>query len=209
MFTTDEHLNRESDFQTPYVDLSFPVIGQILPADHGYGLYAALTHWREELHNLEGLSIQTITGIPDQRGKIYLSDRSILRLRLPYDQVPYIYPLAGKFLRIGKHRIGLGIPQIFTLKSASELYSRLVVIKGYQEPESFLEAAQRQLQKLGINGIVKLSENASGQIERKTIKIKQYTVVGFSLEVEQLSPNDSLLLQKVGLGGKQRMGFYS
>lgn len=60
-----------------YVDLSFQVLGESLPADHGYGLYSALTHWNEAIHDLEGLSIQTIGGIPDKQGKIYLTERSL------------------------------------------------------------------------------------------------------------------------------------
>lgn len=190
----------------PYVDLSFQVIGETLPADHGYGLYAALTHWNETIHTLEGLSIQTIMGIPDKQGKIYLTDMSRFRLRLPYDRVPLVYSLAGQSLTIGKHKIRLGIPQIHLLKPYSKLRSRIVVIKGYQEPEPFLGAAQRQLEALGIQGNLAISQNAEGESDRKTIKIKRFTVVGFGVEIGNLNDEDSLLLQQVGIGGKRRMG---
>ncbi|ACK74093.1 CRISPR-associated protein, Cas6-related (plasmid) [Gloeothece citriformis PCC 7424] len=200
-------LKREENLlsATIYVDLNFQVLGNILPADHGYGLYAALTHWNPIIHDLEGLSIQTIAGIPDKQGKIYLTERSRFRIRLPHDQVPLVYGLAGKTLTIGKHTIRLGIPQIYLLQPASKLRSRLVVIKGYQEPKIFLEAVQRQLEKLRINGIVAIS-TANSKPDRKTIKIKRFTVVGFGLEMSNLSDEDSLLLQEVGLGGKRRMG---
>ncbi len=190
---------------TPYVDLSFPVIGETLPADHGYGLYSALTYWNQTIHELEGLSIQTISGIPDKQGKIYLRERSRFRMRLPLDQVSLVYELAGKALTIGQHRIRLGIPQIYLLQPASKLKARIVVIKGYQEPETFLEAVQHQLSKFGINEI-SMIPTLKGEADRKTIKIKRFTVVGFGLEVSNLSDEDSLLLQQVGLGGKRRMG---
>ena len=190
----------------PYVDLSFEVIGETLPADHGYGLYSALTRWNEDLHTLVGLSIQTIAGIPDKQGKIYLTERSRFRVRLPFEQVPMVYGLAGKTLTIGKHAICLGIPQIYLLQSTSSLKTRIAVIKGYQEPGAFLEAVARQLEKLGIIGKAVIPFSKRREPERKTIKIKQFTVVGFSLKVSHLSDEDSLLLQKVGLGGKQRMG---
>jgi CRISPR-associated protein Cas6 len=203
-------LKRESDLLgnsiTPYVDLSFQVIGETLSADHGYGLYAALTHWKEELHTLEGLSIQTIAGIPDKKGKIYLSDRSCLRIRLPYDKVPLVYDLAGKSLTIGAHTIRLGIPQIYLLQPTPQLKSRIVVIKGYQEPTAFIEAVLRQLEALGIKGRAVIPVNKQGEIERKTIKIKRFTVVGFTLGVFDLSEEDSIKLQIHGLGGKRRMG---
>ncbi|WP_373690623.1 type I-MYXAN CRISPR-associated protein Cas6/Cmx6 [Desmonostoc muscorum] len=37
-------------------------------------------------------------------------------MRLPVNQVRLIYPLAGKSLRIGKHTIRLGIPDIYFLQ---------------------------------------------------------------------------------------------
>ncbi|MEL6440843.1 MAG: type I-MYXAN CRISPR-associated protein Cas6/Cmx6 [Cyanobacteria bacterium J06621_8] len=206
MLVTQKSQNSLPNIDSTNVELCFSVVGKVIPADHGYGLYSALTHCIKELHELPGWSLGTISGIPDQQGKIYLGDRSKLRIRLPYEQVPLVYPLAGKKITIGVHNIILGIPQIFTLSSASQLRSRLVVIKGYQEPESFLAAAQRQLEKLGIKGNTYISTNSNGEIARKTIKIKKFTVVGFGLEIKNLDSEDSLLLQKVGIGGKRRMG---
>jgi len=48
--------------------------------------------------------------------------------------------------------------------------------QGYEQPETFLAAAQRQLEKLGIQGTVRIPTNTDG---RRTIKIKRFTVVGF------------------------------
>lgn len=206
MLVNQNNLNTKQNIDSIYVELNFNVIGQTLPADHGYGLYSALTHCIEELHELSGWSLRTISGVPDRQGKINLKDYSRLRIRLPSEQVPLVYPLAGKQFTIGVHNIVLGIPQIFTLSSASQLRSRLVVIKGYQEPESFIAAAQRQLEKLGIKGNLSISTNSDREIARKTIKIKKFTVVGFGLEIKNLDNEDSLLLQKVGIGGKRRMG---
>jgi CRISPR-associated protein Cas6 len=205
MLATTERLRDKPSENLPYIDLSFSVIGETLPADHGYGLYSALTHWNHNLHHLEELSIQTIAGIPDKQGKIYLTERSRLVIRLPYDQVPIVYGLAGKALTIGNHTIRLGIPQIYLVQPASTLRSRLVVIKGYQQPETFSEAAQRQLNELGVNGIIKIP-TIKDEPARKTIKIKRFTVVGFSFQVSHLSDEDSLLLQQIGLGGKRHMG---
>jgi len=206
MLLTQNNLNAEQNIDSTFVELSFSVIGQTLPADHGYGLFSALTQCIEELHELSGWSLNTISGIPDKQGKISLREYSKLRIRLPSEKVPLVYPLAGKKLQIGIHDIVLGIPQIFTLNSASQLRSRLVVIKGYQKPESFLAAAQRQLEKLGIKGNLSISINSSGEISRKTIKIKKFTIIGFGLEINDLDSENSLLLQKVGIGGKRRMG---
>jgi CRISPR-associated protein Cas6 len=87
----------------PYVDLCFNVIGETLPADHGYGLYSAIAHLCPEIHERDEIAIQTISGKPDREGKIYLSRQSRLKIRLPYepDKIALILALAGKKLIIG------------------------------------------------------------------------------------------------------------
>ena len=206
MPVTQTKLNENLNASLPYVDLCFSVIGSIAPADHNYALHSAIKNLHPELLKHPGVSIQTITGIPDRQGRIHLSDRSRFRIRLSGDLVPLAYRLAGKRLMLGIHQIRLGIPQIYMLQPASKLRSRIVVIKGYQEPEPFLAAAQRQLEQLGISATATIALNADGEPDRKTIKIKRFTVVGFSLEAINLSDEDSLTLQVHGLGGKRRMG---
>ncbi|MFN6474384.1 MAG: type I-MYXAN CRISPR-associated protein Cas6/Cmx6 [Nostoc sp. SerVER01] len=190
----------------PFVELSFPVRGKYLPADHNYGLFAACVHIIPEIHQQTTLSILTIPGFPDKQGKILLSEQSCLRIRVPIPQIPLIYQLAGKSIRIGIHEIQIGIPEIFTLKPAKTLRSRIVVIKGYSEPESFLNAAQRQLDNLEISGKLSIPIDKKGELSRKTLKVKQYTIVGFTTEISELSDDDSIKLQQWGIGGKRHLG---
>lgn len=191
-----------------FVELSFGVTGETLPADHGYGLYSAIAHLCPDIHEQEGVSILTIPGEPDRQGKIHLSQSSHLKIRLPYEpaKLALVLPLAGQILTIGKHPIQLTIPQIHPLRPVDKLRSRIVTIKKFQEPEPFKEAAQRQLDALGIQGNLILPLNEEGEPSRKAIKIKAYSVVGFSLIVTELNEEDSLKLQQHGLGGKRRMG---
>jgi CRISPR-associated protein Cas6 len=196
----------ESNSSLPYIELGFPVMGNAIPADHNYALYAAIKNLLPNFIQESGVSIYTIAGMPDKRGTIHLSDRSRMQIRLPSDKVPLAYPLAGKQIYLGIHPIRLGIPQINMLQPATKLRSRLVTIKGYQEPESFLEAAQRQLEKLEIRGTPVIPTRIDGERDRKTIKIKRFTVVGFGLEVQNLNEEDSIRLQQYGIGGKRKMG---
>jgi CRISPR-associated protein Cas6 len=200
-----------ADLRGSYVDLSFRVIGKTLPADHGYKLYSAIAHACPEFHENSQLSFQTISGIPDKKGKIYLQDWSNLRIRLPCDYIPLVCKLAGKDLSIYNHRIQLGIPQIFPLQPAEHLRSRIVVIKHYLEPDSFTAAAQLQLDNLGISATAVIPMDEQGQPDRKTIKIRQHLIVGFSLEVHNLKDTDSVKLQILGLGGRRNMacGFFT
>jgi CRISPR-associated protein Cas6 len=191
--------------QFPYTDLTFNLTGEAVPLDHGYELFSAIAHFQPEVHKLNTLGIHTIAGLPKE-DVIYLNKNSRLRIRLPVDQVRLVYPLASKSLRVGKHTIRLGIPDICLLQPAEKLRSRIVVIKGYEQEEGFLAAAQRQLEKLGIQGTITISRKADGSPRRRTIKIHNRTIVGFGLEVINLCDEDSLILQMYGIGGRHKMG---
>ena len=56
----------------PFLAVSFPVQGKQLPADHGYLLYAAITHMLPALHSAPWLGIELISGIPWDKGMIAL-----------------------------------------------------------------------------------------------------------------------------------------
>lgn len=192
-FNSSHHTDMSDE---PFVELHFPVKGNSLPADHGYALFAACVHHNPVIRQQQTLSILTIPGFPNKQGKILLTKDSHLRIRTPVTQIPLIYGLAGKSLNLGGHEIKIGIPKIFMLKPASELKSRIVVIKGHSEPESFLKGTQRQLDELGISAQISISKDQKGEYCRKTIKVKRYTVVGFTTEVSSLSDEDSLKLQQ-------------
>jgi CRISPR-associated protein Cas6 len=150
---------------------------------------------------------------------IALTPSSRLTLRLPSDLVSQALVLAGKTLNVAGQEIRVGVPTPYALQPSSTLYSRLVVIKGFVEPEPFLEAVLRQLQKLGVNGRAALVEqngiaaaNASrsggthSPVLRRTIRIHDKEIVGFAVRVSQLTAEESLTLQERGVGGRRRFG---
>ena len=193
-----------------FVNLSFPVFGKQLPADHNHRLYAAICKELPQLHEMAGLAINTMAGIADKQGKITLTQKSRLILRLPVEAIAQVYFLADKTLNIGGYKIQLGNPELQTLKAVEILKARLVTIKGYKEAEAFLAAANRQLQNLGIDANIGIPANDKGEPKRLTLKIKhkerQHIIVGFSVVVSDLNPEDSIKLQIHGLGGKRRLG---
>lgn len=190
----------------PFVELKFPVKGKSLPADHGYGLYAAFVHLIPEIRQEKKLSILTIPGLADQNGKIFLTHQSCFKIRIPVSQVPLVYKLAGNQVSVGRHPIKIGIPQISFLEPAQRLKARIVTIKNSWEPDKFLASVTEQLNNLGISGLASVSLDKQGNICRKTIKIKQYQIIGFTTEISGLSDQDSLKLQQWGIGGKRHMG---
>jgi len=204
---------------THIVDVRFGLQGSEIPADHGYHLFSAVSQLVPELHSDEEVGLHPISGRPCGNRCITLSKGSSLTIRLPADRIKQILLLAGKVMKIGEHAVRMGTPQTVALMPAARLYSRLVVIKGFLEPEPFLEAAQRQLGELDIKGKPSLvyqpnvaAANADkptgsrSRFLRRTIKIRDKEVVGFALRVEELTAEESIRLQDKGLGGRRRFG---
>jgi CRISPR-associated endonuclease/helicase Cas3 len=195
---------------SPYIDLAFSLTGQILPLDNGYIIYSALSRICPAIHQLENISIHPIAGIPESSNLLHLTQHSKLKIRLPVDLIPLIYEsLAGQTFSIGQYQFQLGIPEYNPLDPFPNLYSRLVIIRRFQQPESFLEAAKRQLERLNIQGTITLSTRANGQPQCRQLTIENKTgtfpVRGFGVQITDLNPEDSITLQKYGIGGKQKM----
>jgi CRISPR-associated protein Cas6 len=182
-----------------YLDLQFPVTGASLPSDQGYALFAAISRLLPEAHDSDWLALETLPGVARGDGLTQLDARAKLRARVPQSRVPLLLKIAGKKLDVNGHAVRLGAPQIYLLKPSAAVYSRLVTIKGYTEPEPFLEAVCRKLDALGVKG-----EPVVGP--RRVLKVGNHTVVGFALAVHELSDEASILLQEQGLGGRRRMG---
>ena len=196
----------------PFVNVSFSVQGQRLPADHGYLLYSAISRMtnrgssptvregsengRGSLHRADWLAIELISGFPSGSGLITVPERgATLRLRIPAEHYPDVLPLAGKRLDIGGHQIRLGLPVARPLEPAASLYARVVTIKKFTEPEPFLEAVKRKLDSFGVKGRVELPLDEQGRFRRRIVTIHGKAVVGFSVAVHDLNDEDSLLLQ--------------
>ena len=183
----------------PYVDLAFRLNGSIVPVDHGYALYAALSRILPEIHEAENVGVHPIRGIYDGNGKLQLSDFSRLVLRLPDEEIRSYLKLAGKRLEVDEHLLSVGVPEVRLLLPVASLRARLITIKGFLNEEEFLEAAKRQLQSLNI-----ACETVLGQ--RGTFRVKDKQVVGFEVVVAGLTAEDSVKLQEHGLGGRRKMG---
>lgn len=189
-----------------YVDLTFPIIGNRLPSDHAYSLYASLSRLIPEIHEADDLSIQTISGIPTGDGYVYIGDRSTLRIRTPLNRLNQIYRLAGKTIMLDGQSVVMHIPMINPIVPQKTLKSRITLIKGYQEPETFLEAAKKQLTERGLKCEINLISDKTGLPTRRKLKVKQHTLIGFPLMAECKDEVQSIRLQIQGLGGKHKMG---
>lgn len=203
------------------IDVSFRITGRSVPANHGYELYAALSRLQPHFHQAEWLAVHSLNGIPARGNLLHLTERSHLRLRLPHDKLPDVMALSGKSLAIvngtRSNTVRIGVPEIYALEAASVLYSRFVTIKvseieKTQRPidrEMFLVAAREQMKERGVSGEVVVDDTKDErgrEVSRRVLNIKNRLIVGYAVTVRNLSDEDSLKLQEVCLGGRQRMG---
>ncbi len=181
------------------VEVSFRLVGRCIPVDHGYALYAAISRQVPEIHDAREIGVQPIRATYGGEGLLYIAPYSRLTLRMPDDRIRHYLKLAGKTLDVEGHPLRIGVPEARTLLPIASVRSRLVTIKGFLDIGSFLEAAERQLQSIGVRGEVLLGA-------RRTFRVKDKQVVGFEVGITGLTAEESLTLQEKGLGGRRRMG---
>ncbi|MGB7070350.1 MAG: type I-MYXAN CRISPR-associated protein Cas6/Cmx6 [Pyrinomonadaceae bacterium] len=205
-FTVPETTSNDSNISRQYLTVHFPLQGSKLPADHGYLLYSAINRLRPELHCVDWLGIELISGIRFERGMVALPTRGAqLRLRIPADKFGNVLPLAGKRLEIGGHGIRLGIPIARPLQPANSLYAKIVTFKNSLDLPKFLETAKREFSKKEITTELEIPKETYSR-HRRILTIKDIKIVGFSLIAHGLSEADSIKLQSLGIGGRRSMG---
>lgn len=199
------------------IELHFPIHGNTLPSDHSYPLYAAISSLIPSAHSAAWLGIHTIKGCKLKPGIIEISKSTKLRLRLPMSKASEAYALAGATVDVGGHSIRFGIPELHLLRPSKRLRSRFVMIKCKDskgksaEADSFLISLKKQVADLGIVADVSIepsrfNESEKNEFSRRAMRVKAATITGFGVILDNLTEQDSLLVQANGLGGKRRMG---
>ncbi len=213
-----------------FVDLSFRVIGEAVPQDHGYALYAAISRTLgPAFHGGDGVGLFAIRGLPVGEGLLKLDDRSRLRVRTHTDHIPAMLKLAGQQLEVNGHRLRIGVPVTYPIVPAARLVSRVVVIKlaeprtgdrdspGLVTPEAFLESLRKKLYDpppagLGLSREVEAaiplrrSGPHAGEPTRRVLRIKDKKVVGYAVMLSGLTAEESVKVQEEGVGGRRHMG---
>ena len=175
--------------------------GKMIPLHHQYYLLGAVSRICPVVHEHQSIGIHPIRGFYSRKSYLELTSESHVVVRTSLEHVPELLPLSGKKLTIAECSIRLGVPQIYGLIPAEQLSSSLVTIKGYETSDGYEAAVQRQLDNL------KVSASTSVEIgSRKILQVKNKKIVGFQVNLGQLSPNDSLVIQQHGLGGRRHMG---
>lgn len=180
-----------------------------MPRDHAYALYGALSRAIASLHGARWLGVHGITGTRVDTGEIGIESRGALRVRVQPDRISALLGLTGTTIDVAGRPVEIGAPTVHALRPVSTLDARLVVIRltgGTPKPfdpavfqSRFVTEAQRQLIANGICGDIELSG-------RHSLRVGGQRVIGYAVRVHGLTPDHSLELQRVGVGGKRSMG---
>lgn len=191
-----------------HIDLAFRLQAvDPIPADHGYALYAAVSHLVPEVHQHNGIAIHPISGRQIGDRRLMLMPWSTLSIRTSDVEIGVLLKLAGKSLRLDGVSLRVGVPEVHALIPSTAVRSRLVIIKvahadaAELTTETFSIAARKKLNELqiGADAILRVGK-------RRSLHMKQLEIVGYEVLVEGLLAEESIRIQEQGLGGKRHMG---
>lgn len=207
----------------PILDILFRVIGAEVATDHGYALFSAISRILETekdrwMHGNPHIGLHTIRGASLGNGRRLIGPNARLGLRLPSDLLPRSLKLAGKSLDLDGCQLRVGVSETRVLVPAAALHCRIVTTRNGDDPDRFDAEIARQSAALGIRGKVcrvpavshgapESAGRANGRDpSRRIVRVKGKRIVGYAVLATELTAEESILLQKRGLGGRRRMG---
>lgn len=209
MHWVEEKDDENAPIPEAVVDLAFSIRCRALPVDHAYDLYAALAPllpWleHEPLAGIHPLHVaETAHGwVRPQKPEelLHLSRRTKLVLRLPAERVAEARTLEGRHLRVGRHGMILCEATQLRLSRSRSLFSRRVVIGDEESEEAFVQRLLEEMRAIGVRPKKILPGLAH------SLRTPQQRLCTRLLSVEDLTLEESFVLQMRGLGGYRHLG---
>lgn len=200
---------REPDVPADIVDAVFAISCRCLPVDHAYALsqaiQAALPWFAQEpdagLHTVHGAASASGWMRPEGADALLqLSHRARLALRLPRRRLEDAAALLGRTLDVAGWPMLVGKFTARPLSRITTLFSRCVVVAGAGDEAAFLAAAGKELSVLGISPPTVLCGRVT------PVATPAHTYQARSLMLAGLTPEQSLALQRHGLGAERTLG---
>lgn len=212
MFWQDE--KRKADFAVPddVVDVVFNIDCRELPVDHAHSLSTAIRRAAPWISEDAEIGVHSVHVAGSQNGwerpahgtgtRLLLSKRTKLTIRAPKHAVERLeHDLGGAVLDVDGCRLAVRDAHTRLLSKQGTLQARYVVAESVDESdEAFLGRMARELSTLGIRvrralcGRTNLLTTPAGPIATR------------SLMLADLTPDESVLLQRRGLGPLRQMG---
>ncbi|MBI3042761.1 MAG: type I-MYXAN CRISPR-associated protein Cas6/Cmx6 [Betaproteobacteria bacterium] len=191
------------------VDAVFAIVCRCLPVDHAYALQQAIQEalpWFAQephagLHTVHGAASASGWMRPEGADALLqLSHRAKLVLRLPRHRLDDAAALLGRTLHVAGRPLRVDRITLRPLSRITTLFSRCVVLAAEGDEPAFVAAAAGELDALGIQP----GEMLCGRMT--SIATPGCTLQTRSLMLAGLTVEQSLLLQKTGLGAERKLG---
>lgn len=180
------------------VDVTFSLRGDAIAADHAQRLWDGLCERLPWLEDEAAAGVHPIAGGSGSEGVLYLNRRARLTLRLPASRIDAVQGLAGATLDLGGKVVVEGEGSLRPLAWNAVLYAPFVCVDRADELE-FLQECRRLLEPLLAAPHLVCGKARSATTRNGMLR-------GFSLMLHGLGKDESLTLQRVGLGGQRRLG---
>jgi CRISPR-associated protein Cas6 len=211
MYWQEDQTDRPFEVPDDIVDVLFSIECKRLPVDHAHALSAALhsvvpwlgTEPGAAVHNIHVAGSQNGWERPEHGGDQHLipSRRTKLIIRVPKGRVADLeVALCGTTLDLAGCPMTIGPAKTRGLSKESTLFSRQVVSRAGDDEDAFLTWAVAELRPLGITvrkavcGKELVLETPEGPLRNR------------SLMLADLSPEEAVRLQQVGLGPRRDLG---
>ena len=179
------------------VDLVFALQGGPVALDYADQLYRALAARLPWLEGEAAAGVHPLAGVSPGDRELYLTRRARLALRLPASRVDDARALTSSRLDLGGV-IDVGVASERPLSEITTLYSAFVSV-GTADEATFMARCQELLAADRIGGRLVCGKAHCG----RGVDAQWH---GFSLMVFGLSIEDSLRLQRQGIGGERKHG---
>ncbi len=191
------------------VDVSYRISCRALPVDHAWALSQAVCTALPWIPDEAGAGVHTIHVADSGNGWIrpegadellLLSKRTRLVVRIPRVRYQEAAALTGRTLDIAGHPLRVEEATIKPLSVITTIFSRYVVSDANDDENVFLAAMVREMNALGVRpkkmlcGIEKHLATPDGPVRTR------------SLMVAELTQDESVALQRRGLGPRRHLG---
>jgi CRISPR-associated protein Cas6 len=179
------------------VDVVFALRGRAIVLDYADRLWRELRRHLDWLAGEAALGVHPLAGVSAGDTELYLTRRARLTLRLRRDRLSAVAALTGLGMDLGGE-VAIGAASQRALTPAKVLYSSFVTV-GEVDEQRFLAICRQRLAAAGIAG-----QLVAGRARRAVGEDGEWR--GFSLMLHGLTGENSLRLQREGLGDERVHG---
>lgn len=183
----------------PAIDIRFGLTGDRLPTDYAWPLFEALAARLPWLATEPGAGVHPLRTLPAGEGEVLLAQRTKLVLRVPQSRSDDALSLARTQLTVGGHAlsVGMGAPRAL-------VPSATIAAQRVASPAPDVTAFEGEVaDALAARGVA--ARVIAGRARRSQSGSR--LTVGYAVTLHGLRAEDSLRVQREGVGGERALGW--